>query len=58
MLYTTNKDVPGIIGALGLTLGTNGVNIANLRWGVLRRAVKPSRFYRWIAACPHPWSSS
>ena len=33
MLYTTNKDVPGIIGALGLTLGTNGVNIANFTLG-------------------------
>lgn len=33
MLYTTNKDVPGIIGALGLTLGQNGVNIANFTLG-------------------------
>ncbi|MFN7053432.1 MAG: phosphoglycerate dehydrogenase, partial [Gemmobacter sp.] len=29
MLYTTNKDVPGIIGTLGGTLGKHGVNIAN-----------------------------
>lgn len=33
MLYTTNKDVPGIIGTLGLTLGENGVNIANFTLG-------------------------
>ena len=33
MLYTTNNDVPGIIGTLGQTLGTNGVNIANFTLG-------------------------
>jgi len=33
MLYTTNDDVPGIIGALGRTLGANGVNIANFTLG-------------------------
>ncbi len=33
MLYTTNKDVPGIIGALGATMGANGVNIANFTLG-------------------------
>ncbi len=33
MLYTTNKDVPGIIGTLGVTMGTNGVNIANFTLG-------------------------
>ncbi|TMV10594.1 phosphoglycerate dehydrogenase [Arenibacterium halophilum] len=33
MLYTTNEDVPGIIGTLGNTLGTNGVNIANFTLG-------------------------
>ena len=33
MLYTTNKDVPGIIGALGTTLGDDGVNIANFNLG-------------------------
>ena len=33
MLYTTNKDVPGIIGALGHTMGENGVNIANFTLG-------------------------
>ncbi len=33
MLYTTNEDVPGIIGTLGQTLGTNGVNIANFTLG-------------------------
>ncbi len=33
MLYTTNADVPGIIGLLGMTLGKNGVNIANFTLG-------------------------
>ncbi len=35
MVYTTNKDVPGIIGALGQTMGANGVNIANFTLGRL-----------------------
>ena len=38
MLYTTNEDVPGIIGTLGTTMGKNGVNIANFTLG--RAAVK------------------
>ncbi|MDF1872018.1 phosphoglycerate dehydrogenase [Vannielia sp.] len=33
MLYTTNKDQPGIIGTLGQTMGENGVNIANFTLG-------------------------
>ena len=33
MIYTTNDDVPGIIGALGNTMGENGVNIANFTLG-------------------------
>ena len=33
MLYTTNKDVPGIIGTLGATMGQNNVNIANFTLG-------------------------
>ena len=33
MLYTTNDDVPGIIGKLGALLGDNGVNIANFTLG-------------------------
>lgn len=33
MLYTTNEDVPGIIGMLGMTMGENGVNIANFTLG-------------------------
>ncbi len=33
MLYTTNKDVPGVIGTLGQTLGENSVNIANFTLG-------------------------
>ncbi len=33
MIYTTNKDEPGIIGALGMTMGKHGVNIANFTLG-------------------------
>ena len=33
MLYTTNADVPGIIGLLGTICGENGVNIANFQLG-------------------------
>ena len=33
MLYTTNNDVPGIIGILGSTMGKNNVNIANFTLG-------------------------
>ena len=33
MLYTTNEDVPGIIGLLGNTMGKNSVNIANFTLG-------------------------
>ncbi|MEM6309591.1 MAG: phosphoglycerate dehydrogenase [Pseudomonadota bacterium] len=33
MLYTTNEDVPGIIGLLGNTMGKNDVNIANFTLG-------------------------
>lgn len=33
MVYTTNEDVPGIIGTLGQTMGENGVNIANFTLG-------------------------
>ena len=33
MLYTTNQDRAGIIGALGQTMGENGVNIANFTLG-------------------------
>ena len=33
MLYTTNDDIPGIIGDLGNTMGRNGVNIANFKLG-------------------------
>lgn len=42
MLYTTNEDVPGIIGLLGMTMGKNGVNIANFtlgRAGVAQEAI-------------------
>jgi len=36
MLYTTNRDVPGIIGTLGATLGEHGANIANFTLGRTR----------------------
>ncbi|SFE33726.1 phosphoglycerate dehydrogenase [Roseivivax sediminis] len=38
MLYTSNEDAPGIIGTLGNTMGSNGVNIANFTLG--RKAAK------------------
>ena len=37
MLYTTNEDRAGIIGALGQTMGENGVNIANFTLGRAER---------------------
>ncbi|SFQ95329.1 phosphoglycerate dehydrogenase [Poseidonocella sedimentorum] len=33
MIYTTNEDVPGIIGTLGHTMGKHGINIANFTLG-------------------------
>lgn len=33
MIYTTNDDVPGIIGTLGSVFGSEGVNIANFHLG-------------------------
>ncbi|KQB14508.1 phosphoglycerate dehydrogenase [Rhodobacter capsulatus] len=33
MLYTTNKDLPGIIGKLGTLLGEHNVNLANFTLG-------------------------
>ena len=33
MLYTTNEDLPGYIGALGTTLGALNVNIATFALG-------------------------
>lgn len=40
MLYITNDDTPGVIGAIGTTAGNKGINIANLHLG--RRNDKPS----------------
>ena len=42
MLYTTNDDVPGIIGLLGMTMSKNNVNIANFtlgREGIVKQAI-------------------
>jgi D-3-phosphoglycerate dehydrogenase len=33
MIYTTNDDVPGVIGTLGVVFGEAGVNIANFQLG-------------------------
>jgi D-3-phosphoglycerate dehydrogenase len=38
MLYTTNTDVPGYIGALGTKLGEHGVNIATFALGRRERS--------------------
>jgi len=40
MLYISNDDTPGVIGAIGTTAGDKGINIANLHLG--RRNDKPS----------------
>jgi len=34
MLFVYNKDVPGVIGSLGVTLGKSGVNIARMTVGL------------------------
>jgi D-3-phosphoglycerate dehydrogenase len=33
MIYTVNNDMPGIIGALGMAMADEGVNIANFILG-------------------------
>jgi len=40
MLYITNDDTPGVVGAIGTMAGDKGINIANLHLG--RRNDKPS----------------
>jgi D-3-phosphoglycerate dehydrogenase len=38
MLYTTNTDTPGYIGALGTKLGALGINIATFALGRAERS--------------------
>ena len=33
MLYITNEDTPGVVGAIGTTAGAQRINIANLHLG-------------------------
>ena len=33
MLYITNEDTPGVVGAIGTAAGQSGINIANLHLG-------------------------
>ena len=33
MLFTRNSDQPGVIGAMGSTIGAHGVNIARMHLG-------------------------
>ena len=40
MLFVYNKDIPGVIGALGTTLGQNGVNLSRMTVG---RETEPGR---------------
>jgi len=40
MLYITNDDTPGVVGAIGTAAGDRGINIANLHLG--RHTDKPS----------------
>ena len=52
MLYTTNRDVPGIIGVLGQTMGAYGVNIANFTLGRSSPGNRPLRFCMLMNRCP------
>jgi D-3-phosphoglycerate dehydrogenase len=40
MLYTTNEDTPGYVGALGTCLGDHGVNIATFAMGRSERGAE------------------
>jgi D-3-phosphoglycerate dehydrogenase len=40
MLYTTNEDRPGMIGAIGKILGDAGVNIATFHLGRAERGAE------------------
>jgi CDGSH-type Zn-finger protein len=44
MLYTSNEDVPGYIGALGAKLGDLGINIATFALGRSGEGGEPSRW--------------
>ena len=54
MVYTTNEDVPGIIGALGQTMGQNGVNIANFTLGRSHRGGEAIAILYVDDAVPEP----
>ena len=51
MLYVTNADKPGFIGAFGTILGDRGVNIATFISAATNRAAMPSRWSRSMARC-------
>jgi D-3-phosphoglycerate dehydrogenase len=36
MIVLENRDVPGIVGSVGVTLGNNQINIANMSWGRIK----------------------
>ncbi len=52
MLYVTNQDKPGFIGALGTLLGNAGVNIATFTWAGRRRAPMPFALSRSTSPSP------
>ena len=54
MLYVTNEDKPGFIGALGMLLGDAGVNIATFNLGRKARAARRSASCRSTSRCPPP----
>ncbi len=54
MLYTTNEDVPGIIGTLGQTMGEGGVNIANFTLGRSSRGADAIALLYLDAPPPEP----
>ena len=54
MLYTTNEDIPGIIGTLGQTMGENAVNIANFTLGRSSRGADAIALLYLDAQPPEP----
>ena len=49
MIYVTNEDKPGFIGAFGRLLGDADVNIATFNLGRDKRAATPSAWPRSMA---------
>jgi D-3-phosphoglycerate dehydrogenase / 2-oxoglutarate reductase len=54
MLYVTNEDKPGFIGALGMVLGNAGVNIASFHLGRQARGGDAIALVEIDEAIPNP----